>query len=95
MEISYLDKQEGYEMCPQRTGRQGRGLERAAAIRSTPLDRSMRSIELAAPLLLPQSVWLLGLGGAWLARTAVWVPVALWVVLVRCLIVLKSRVLEF
>ncbi|CAA7052540.1 unnamed protein product [Microthlaspi erraticum] len=30
MEISYLDKQEGYEnSAPQRTGRQGRGLERA------------------------------------------------------------------
>ncbi|CAA7046903.1 unnamed protein product [Microthlaspi erraticum] len=39
MEISYLDKQEGYEnSAPQRTGRQGRGLERADGHQDTPLD---------------------------------------------------------
>ncbi|CAA7037048.1 unnamed protein product [Microthlaspi erraticum] len=54
MEISYLDKQEGYEngkecpdIAPQRTGRQGRGLERADGHQGTPLGVHARSIELA------------------------------------------------
>ncbi|CAA7057478.1 unnamed protein product [Microthlaspi erraticum] len=56
--------------CPQRTGRQGRGLERADGHQEHSIDHFvLSSIELAAPLLLPRSVWLLGLGGAWLART--------------------------
>ncbi|CAA7044571.1 unnamed protein product [Microthlaspi erraticum] len=37
----------GYLSAPQRTGRQGRGLEMETAIRSTPLDWVPHSIELA------------------------------------------------
>ncbi|CAA7045489.1 unnamed protein product [Microthlaspi erraticum] len=67
----------GYLSAPQRTGRQGRGLERETAIRSTPLD-FMHSIELAAPLLhlevgvaslalveLARSNWLYGFHLLW------------------------------
>ncbi|CAA7031622.1 unnamed protein product [Microthlaspi erraticum] len=50
MEISYLDKQEGYEnSAPQRTGRQGRGGEGSGHQEHS--TRHLSSIELAAPWL--------------------------------------------
>ncbi|CAA7028548.1 unnamed protein product [Microthlaspi erraticum] len=54
MEISYLDKQEGYEnSAPQRTGRQGRGLERADGHQEH--STRLLSLDRACSPLLPSS----------------------------------------
>ncbi|CAA7045412.1 unnamed protein product [Microthlaspi erraticum] len=83
----------GYLSAPQRTGRQGRGLEMGDGHQEHSIDwvpAARSSLRLLFFFL--EVCGSLGLGGAWLARTAVWVP-SLWEVLVR-LIVLESRVLE-
>ncbi|CAA7013703.1 unnamed protein product [Microthlaspi erraticum] len=59
----------GYLSAPQRTGRLGRGLEMVDGHQEHSTRLSGSSIELALPLPLPQSVWLLGLGGALVSST--------------------------
>ncbi|CAA7038787.1 unnamed protein product [Microthlaspi erraticum] len=78
MEISYLDKQEGYEnrqrmsrYCPPKNWEarswSGEGKRPSGALHST---MSMQLDRACGSLLLPRSVCgYFGLGGAWLART--------------------------